>query len=106
MNDVEKKFIKTILDSRADETCTRFRLKSNPISFDSERHIDIQDILFFVYEYEISLNFSNGYIRIDFARDEYDVAGNTFKDAVEMSKVLNLIETKILLANIKEENKD
>jgi hypothetical protein len=36
---------------------------------------------------------------------ESDVAGNTFTDTVEVSKLLNIIETKILLANIKEENR-
>ena len=54
---------------------------------------------------EISVVFSNGYIRIDLNTLDSDVAGNTFTDTVEVSKLLNIIETKILLANIKEENR-
>lgn len=102
-----KLFIKTIIESYKDQTCTRFRLNSNdPIRFDSKRHIDIQYISFFVSNKEIKLIFSNGYINIDIESKDYNIAGNTFKDSVEMNKVLSLLETKILLANIKKENQD
>ena len=75
------------------------------MSFDTKRHLDIQMIDLYISSDEISVVFSNGYIRIDLNTLESDVAGNTFTDTVEVSKLLNIIETKILLANIKEENK-
>ena len=103
--DKDCKFIGTIVNSLKDETCTRFRLKTEPLSFDTDRHLDIQHISLYISSEEISVIFSNGYIRIDLNTLESDVAGNTFADTVEVSKLLNIIETKILLANIKEENK-
>lgn len=99
------KFIVTIINSLKDESCTRFRLKAEPLSFDTKRHLDIQMIDLYISSDEISVVFSNGYIRIDLNTLESDVAGNTFTDTVEVSKLLNIIETKILLANIKEENR-
>lgn len=103
--DKDCKFIGTIVNSLKDESCTRFRLKAEPLSFDTDRHLDIQHISLYISSDEISVVFSNGYIRIDLNTLESDVAGNTFADTVEVSKLLNIIETKILLANIKEENK-
>lgn len=103
--DKDCKFIGTIVNSLKDETCTRFRLKAEPLSFDTDRHLDIQHISLYISSEEISVVFSNGYIRIDLNTLESDVAGNTFIDTIEVSKLLNIIETKILLANIKEENK-
>lgn len=103
--DKDYKFIATIINSLKDESCTRFRLKAEPLSFDTERHLDIQMISLYISSEEISVVFSNGYIRIDLNTLESDVAGNTFADTVEVSKLLNIIETKILLANIKEENR-
>ena len=103
--DKDCKFIGTIVNSLKDETCTRFRLKAEPLSFDTDRHLDIQHISLYISSEEISVVFSNGYIRIDLNTLESDVAGNTLTDTVEVSKLLNIIETKILLANIKEENK-
>lgn len=104
--DKDCKFIGTIVNSLKDETCTRFRLKAEPLSFDTKRHLDIQMIDLYISSDEISVVFSNGYIRIDLNTLESDVAGNTFTDTVEVSKLLNIIETKILLANIKEENRE
>nr|DAF39664.1 MAG TPA: hypothetical protein [Caudoviricetes sp.]DAP91028.1 MAG TPA: hypothetical protein [Caudoviricetes sp.] len=103
--DKDCKFIATIVESLKDSTCTRFRLKAEPLSFDTNRHLDIQHISLYISSKEISVVFSNGYIRIDLDTLESDVAGNTFTDTIEVSKLLNIIETKILLANIKEENK-
>lgn len=103
--DKDCKFIATIVESLKDSTCTRFRLKAEPLSFDTDRHLDIQHISLYISSEEISVVFSNGYIRIDLNTLESDVAGNTFTDTIEVSKLLNIIETKILLANIKEENK-
>lgn len=103
--DKDCKFIATIVESLKDSTCTRFRLKAEPLSFDTNRHLDIQHISLYISSNEISVVFSNGYIRIDLNTLESDVAGNTFTDTIEVSKLLNIIETKILLANIKEENK-
>lgn len=103
--DKDCKFIATIVESLKDSTCTRFRLKAEPLSFDTNRHLDIQHISLYISSEEISVVFSNGYIRIDLNTLESDVAGNTFTDTIEVSKLLNIIETKILLANIKEENK-
>lgn len=103
--DKDCKFIATIVESLKDSTCTRFRLKAEPLSFDTDRHLDIQHISLYISSEEISVVFSNGYIRIDLNTLESDVAGNTFIDTIEVSKLLNIIETKILLANIKEENK-
>ena len=103
--DKDCKFIATIVESLKDSTCTRFRLKAEPLSFDTDRHLDIQHISLYISSEEISVVFSNGYIRIDLNTLESDVAGNTFVDTIEVSKLLNIIETKILLANIKEENK-
>lgn len=103
--DKDCKFIGEIINTLKDETCTRFRLKAEPLSFDTDRHLDIQHISLYISSDEISVVFSNGYIRIDLNTLESDVAGNTFVDTVEVSKLLNIIETKILLANIKEENK-
>jgi hypothetical protein len=103
--DKDCKFIATIVESLKDSTCTRFRLKAEPLSFDTNRHLDIQHISLYISSEEISVVFSNGYIRIDLDTLESDVAGNTFTDTIEVSKLLNIIETKILLANIKEENK-
>ena len=90
--DKDCKFIATIVESLKDSTCTRFRLKAEPLSFDTNRHLDIQHISLYISSKEISVVFSNGYIRIDL-------------DTIEVSKLLNIIETKILLANIREENK-
>ena len=103
--DKDCKFIGEIVKSLKDKTCTRFRLKAEPLSFDTNRHLDIQHISLYISSQEISVVFSNGYIRIDLNTLESDVAGNIFTDTVEVSKLLNIIETKILLANIKEENK-
>lgn len=103
--DKDCKFIATIVESLKDSTCTRFRLKAEPLSFDTDRHLNIQHISLYISSEEISVVFSNGYIRIDLNTLESDVAGNTFTDTIEVSKLLNIIETKILLANIKEENK-
>lgn len=103
--DKDCKFIATIVESLKDSTCTRFRLKAEPLSFDTDRHLDIQHISLYISSEEISVVFSNGYIRIDLNTLESDVAGNTFTDTIEVSKLINIIETKILLANIKEENK-
>lgn len=103
--DKDCKFIATIVESLKDSTCTRFRLKAESLSFDTNRHLDIQHISLYISSNEISVVFSNGYIRIDLNTLESDVAGNTFTDTIEVSKLLNIIETKILLANIKEENK-
>lgn len=103
--DKDCKFIGEIINTLKDETCTRFRLKAEPLSFDTDRHLDIQHISLYISSDEISVVFSNGYIRIDLNTLESDVAGNTFADTIEVSKLLNIIETKILLANIKEENK-
>lgn len=103
--DKDCKFIATIVESLKDSTCTRFRLKAEPLSFDTDRHLDIQHISLYISSEEISVVFSNGYIRIDLNTLESDVAGNTFTDTIELSKLINIIETKILLANIKEENK-
>jgi len=103
--DKDCKFIATIVESLKDSTCTRFRLKAEPLSFDTNRHLDIQHISLYISSEEISVVFSNGYIRIDLNTLESDVAGNTFTDTIEVSKLLNIIESKILLANIKEENK-
>lgn len=99
------KFIATIINNLKDESYTRFRLKAEPLSFDTGRHLDIQMIDLYISSDEISVVFSNGYIRIDLNTLDSDVAGNTFTDNVEVSKLLNIIETKILLANIKEENR-
>lgn len=103
--DKDCKFIAEIVNNLKDESCTRFRLKAEPLSFDTKRHLDIQMIDLYISSDEISVVFSNGYIRIDLNTLESDVAGNTFTDTVEVSKLLNIIETKILLANIKEENR-
>ena len=103
--DKDCRFIAAIVNSLKDESCTRFRLKAEPLSFDTKRHLDIQMIDLYISSDEISVVFSNGYIRIDLNTLESDVAGNTFTDTVEVSKLLNIIETKILLANIKEENR-
>lgn len=103
--DKDCRFITEIVNSLKDESCTRFRLKAEPLSFDTKRHLDIQMIDLYISSDEISVVFSNGYIRIDLNTLESDVAGNTFTDTVEVSKLLNIIETKILLANIKEENR-
>lgn len=103
--DKDCKFIATIVETLKDSTCTRFRLKAEPLSFDTDRHLDIQHISLYISSEEISVVFSNGYIRIDLNTLESDVAGNTFIDTIEVSKLINIIETKILLANIKEENK-
>lgn len=103
--DKDCKFIATIVESLKDSTCTRFRLKAEPLSFDTDRHLDIQHISLYISSEEISVVFSNGYIRIDLNTLESDVAGNTFIDTIEVSKLISIIETKILLANIKEENK-
>lgn len=103
--DKDCKFIGEIVNTLKDETCTRFRLKAEPLSFDTNRHLDMQHISLYISSEEISVVFSNGYIRIDLNTLESDVAGNTFTDTVEVSELLNIIETKILLANIKEENK-
>lgn len=103
--DKDCKFIATIVESLKDSTCTRFRLKAEPLSFDIDRHLDIQHISLYISSEEISVVFSNGYIRIDLNTLESDVAGNTFIDTIEVSKLISIIETKILLANIKEENK-
>ena len=103
--DKDCKFIATIINILKDQSCTRFRLKAEPLSFDTKRHLDIQMIDLYISSDEISVVFSNGYIRIDLNTLESDVAGNTFADTVEVYKLLNIIETKILLANIKEENR-
>lgn len=103
--DKDCKFIATIVESLKDSTCTRFRLKAEPLSFDTDRHLDIQHISLYISSEEISVVFSNGYIRIDLNTLESDVAGNTFIDTIEVSKLISIIETKILLANIKEENR-
>lgn len=102
---MNNKFINTILDSIKDKSCTRFRLKGDPISF-TDIELENQKVSsLYISSKEISVGFDDGYIKINLDTFGTESEGSTFISDDDVSKLLSIIEMKILVANIREENK-
>ena len=93
LSSLEMKFIREIESGMRDKSCTRFRPKAEFFSFESDTNKIPHTIYHIEYNREERRWIANS-------------LGYTFKDIVEMTAVLNFIESKILLFNIKQEEKE
>ena len=110
LSSLEMKFIREIESGMRDKSCTRFRPKTEFFSFESDTNKIPHTNYHIETDKKFTIVFDHGVLEIEYNREERrwiaNSLGYTFKDILEMTAVLRFIESKILLFNIKQEEKE
>ena len=110
LSSLEMKFIREIESGMRDKSCTRFRPKAEFFSFESDTNKIPHTNYHIETDKKFTIVFDHGVLEIEYNREERrwiaNSLGYTFKDIVEMTSILGFIESKILLFNIKQEEKE